>query len=98
MYPTVLQAWLSADRDPAWPCRGHSLVFHLRLVSKLLPAKAMTFLVEMFRKGNAAVIFGDGKFQFCIYSHREYVLSSFNVSSHKCDLWLPEIQTLSTSM
>lgn len=68
----VSQAWLSADSYHAWPCRGHSLVFHLRLFSKLLPAKALTFLAEMFRKGNAAVIFGDGKLQVCIYRHWQF--------------------------
>lgn len=36
------------------------LISHFRPVSKLLPAESMTFLVEMFMKGNAAVICGDG--------------------------------------
>lgn len=61
MFLAVLQAWPRADRDRAWPRHGHSLVFHVSLVSKLLPAKAMIFVVEMFRKGNAVVIFEDGK-------------------------------------
>lgn len=36
------------------------LISHFGPVSKLLPAKSMTFLVEMFTKENAAVICGDG--------------------------------------
>lgn len=75
-----------ADSDQAWPCHSHSLVLDFRLVSKLLPPKAMTYLVEMFRKGNAAGICGDGKPYFWRYRHREYVLANFNVSSHNFDL------------
>lgn len=61
VFLAVLRAWPRTDSDRAWPCHGHSLVFHVRLVSKLLPAKAVIFVAEMFRKGNAVVIFEGGK-------------------------------------